>query len=334
VRQKQAPGIEAGTGISCSPLDYRGAARGARYEQWREEFGRQLMAVDFEPLAEGPIRRAVQAGALPGMRLARSTGTPLKFISTGANEDLVLILSSLSPVRVAMGSRSAELPARGVTLGDAAIAGAFGAQLRGGDYNALFFDRALLLRHCPDAESQVGTALACNPALWAVLDTYCKIATEQSVRFDAVAKQAVSRHLLDLATLILGGHKDDLDQARKRGLGAARLEAIKADVLSSIADPGLSVGAVAARHGIGSRYVQRLFERTGLSFTEFVLEQRLLEVARRLASPDHACRLISEIAYEAGFNDLSYFNLCFRRRFDTTPSDFRVESAGRAHSGS
>ncbi|RUX33774.1 helix-turn-helix domain-containing protein, partial [Mesorhizobium sp. M7A.F.Ca.CA.002.09.1.1] len=37
-----------------------------------------------------------------------------------------------------------------------------------------------------------------------------------------------------------------------------------------------------------------------------------------------AGRSITAIAYEAGFNDLSYFNRAFRRRYDATPSDVRA----------
>jgi AraC-like DNA-binding protein len=37
----------------------------------------------------------------------------------------------------------------------------------------------------------------------------------------------------------------------------------------------------------------------------------------------HADRTISTIAFNVGFNDLSYFNRTFRRRFGMTPSEAR-----------
>ena len=37
---------------------------------------------------------------------------------------------------------------------------------------------------------------------------------------------------------------------------------------------------------------------------------------------------IAQLAYSNGFNDISYFNRAFRRRFGVTPSDLR-EVAGK-----
>jgi AraC-like DNA-binding protein len=36
---------------------------------------------------------------------------------------------------------------------------------------------------------------------------------------------------------------------------------------------------------------------------------------------------VSAIAYEVGFSDLSYFNRCFRRRYNATPTDVREARA-------
>ena len=52
-----------------------------------------------------------------------------------------------------------------------------------------------------------------------------------------------------------------------------------------------------------------------------LLELRLRKAAQLLARP--AGRRISDIAFDCGFNDLSYFNRCFRRRFGLTPTAAR-----------
>ena len=86
---------------------------------------------------------------------------------------------------------------------------------------------------------------------------------------------------------------------------------------------------VAARHRVNPRYVQRLFEAEGATFSEFVLTERLMRVYQLLADPICQHLKVSEIAYQTGFSDLSYFNRSFRQRFGTTPSDIRMEALGR-----
>ena len=91
----------------------------------------------------------------------------------------------------------------------------------------------------------------------------------------------------------------------------------------------LSAGLVAARLGVTPRYVHLLLEETGRSFSHHVLERRLERAAALLRDPQWSHRKVADIAAEAGFNDLSYFNRAFRRHFLRDPSDIR-EAAGHA----
>ena len=104
---------------------------------------------------------------------------------------------------------------------------------------------------------------------------------------------------------------------------AARLQAIKSDIAANLEDDALALPAVAARHGVTPRYVHRLFEGEGVTYTQFVLRQRLERAYRMLRDTRMAGRSISAIAYDVGFGDLSYFNRAFRRRYGATPSDIR-----------
>jgi AraC-like DNA-binding protein len=77
------------------------------------------------------------------------------------------------------------------------------------------------------------------------------------------------------------------------------------------------------RHRIKPRWVQRLFESEGTTFTEYVLAQRLVRAHRLLTDPLYANQKVSTIALDIGFGDLSYFNRAFRQRYGTTPSELR-----------
>lgn len=103
----------------------------------------------------------------------------------------------------------------------------------------------------------------------------------------------------------------------------SRLSAIKAFILTRIDNPELCLEEVAAHQGISSSYVRKLFAAEGAKFTAFVLETRLQKVLQMLADPDSRGHAISTIALKCGFNDISYFNRVFRKRYGCTPSDLR-----------
>jgi AraC-like DNA-binding protein len=138
-------------------------------------------------------------------------------------------------------------------------------------------------------------------------------------------QQVAVTHVYDLAALALGATRDATEMARHRGLRAARMEAIKADIRTNLAREALSINEIASRQCVTPRYIQMLFEGEGTTFTEFVLNERLMRAHRMLTDLRFADRLISTIAFDVGFGDLSYFNNSFRRRFGATPSDVRAE---------
>ena len=78
--------------------------------------------------------------------------------------------------------------------------------------------------------------------------------------------------------------------------------------------------------GLAPRYIQRLFEAEGSTFSSFVLEQKLARAHRMLTDVRYATSTISAIAFAAGFGDLSYFHRVYRRRYGATPAETRNDA--------
>jgi len=105
-----------------------------------------------------------------------------------------------------------------------------------------------------------------------------------------------------------------------------QVEALFAFCRQNLHDPELSPQQAADHIGVSLRTLHARFRRTGQSFSRWLLDQRLQGCSVALRDPRQRPRNVSEIAYAWGFNDLSYFNRAFRRRFDMTPRGWR-ESA-------
>jgi len=161
-----------------------------------------------------------------------------------------------------------------------------------------------------------------TPAL-GLLTSYLRSVAENRLLEGADEEQLVTRHIHDLVALVAGASGDAARLASQHGLRAARLRAIRSDIVTHLDSPGLTVSAIARRHGVSVRYVHQLFAPTGGTFSEFVLEKRLARAWAQLRDAQFDDRTVSDIALGVGFGDLSYFNRTFRRRYGCAPRDVR-----------
>ena len=165
----------------------------------------------------------------------------------------------------------------------------------------------------------VGRELAPGGALSLAMD-YSDLLLTHTEAVDE-AGFAIAAHLMDLAALGLGARGDLVAAAQRRGLRAVRLKSVLMILEKRFAEPDFSAQRLAAAAGLSERYVNELLYEAGASFTMRLTEWRLRKAADMLAHAGD--RRISDIAFDCGFNDLSYFNRCFRRRFGLTPSAAR-----------
>jgi AraC-like DNA-binding protein len=157
-----------------------------------------------------------------------------------------------------------------------------------------------------------------------LLDNYLTVLESGQAVNTPELQQAVMAHIHDLVAVALGTTRDLLEVAGRRGIRAARLHAIKADIAKNLAQDDVSAGALAARHRVTPRYIHKLFEGEGTTLSKFVLVQRLSRVHRMLTDIRCAGQTIGALAFAAGFGDLSSFNHAFRHHYGTTPSDVRA----------
>jgi AraC-like DNA-binding protein len=156
-----------------------------------------------------------------------------------------------------------------------------------------------------------------------LLRKYLDVVADDEALAAPASQRLIVSHFYDLVALALGANGDAKALAADRTVGAVRLAAIKADIVANLDDGNLSTTTVAARNRVTVRYLHKLFESEGVTYSEFVLRERLARAYHNLKSPLHSRRAISTIAFDLGFNDLSYFNRAFRRRYNATPSEIR-----------
>lgn len=159
---------------------------------------------------------------------------------------------------------------------------------------------------------------------WRLFFGYARSLHKELNALDPVDAAQCASHVQDLALMALGATQEAAEVAAGRGVRAARLKAVKADVERHLTAPDLTADRIATRHGISPRYLRSLFENEGTSFGDFVATRRLALAHRMLSDPRNAASSIASVAMSAGFGDLSWFNARFRRAYGMTPKDVRA----------
>ncbi len=100
-----------------------------------------------------------------------------------------------------------------------------------------------------------------------------------------------------------------------------------------VEDPELGADALALKFHCSQRYVHKLFSTTGRSVGEHVNGLRILVCTRNLLDHAHQRATVAEIAFNAGFRDISHFNRLFKRSTGLAPREFRRALGLRAVDG-
>jgi AraC-like DNA-binding protein len=172
----------------------------------------------------------------------------------------------------------------------------------------------------------LGRLIPASTAALRLLVSYVEpLHTDVAVTLSAAEGRVVVDHVAELLTLIIGvGANAVATKSNGGGVRAARLAAVKSYIRERLGAVDLCIDDVAGSQSVSPRYVRKLFEGEGGSFSTYVAGERLARAHTMLTSARFRHLPISAIAFEVGFGDLSYFNRLFRRSYQATPSDVRV----------
>ena len=291
-----------------------------------EVYGRAFAKIDLDVPSDGELMIEAKLRSLPGLALVSMMSTEFRFHKPARlidHDDILMLIVDSGYWSATQFGRTVRLEA-----GDAVL--------------------------CTNAEVEAGTSFGRRVMLRVPKTAIAPAVLDLGTRFQRrripreteglrllrqdlravqnldLATPALQRltvaHIYDLMALTLGATRDAAITKDDRGVRAARLRAVKDDIARNLRHGDVSVAAIAARHRVSPRYLRKLFESEGVTFSEYVLDQRLAVAHRLLSDPRSAGEKIASVAFAAGFGDVSYFYRAFRRRYDLLPTDVRAQA--------
>ena len=305
--------------------------RPARFREFFEGLG---VRYDAERMGDDPIEIDLTLQGLPGMQFLSGRMQGVSWLRTctrtDPTEDVGLIINPEGRHLISQGGREVVLgdgEATLVSLSDPMIS----TPRPPGGLLVLRVPMPRLAPRLSRGHDCIARRIPFGTPALGLLTSYVGMAWKAPTLADRNLQQLLVSHLYDLMAVSIGATRDAAEEARDGGLRAARLHALKRDIAVHLDQSDLSVYSLATRHRYTPRFVQRLFEAEGTTFTDYVLAQRLARAREMLVDPRFDREKISTVAYDCGFGDVSYFNRAFRRLYGAAPSDIRAQAreAGR-----
>lgn len=288
--------------------------------EWREQYARHCLRLDFEPRNGAPFHFSLKP-ILEQPRVARTRLSPgavfrdAELVRDG-DDNFGLLISQSREIDTTHQGREVRLGFGDATMMQASRPGSAGSRESFGFSEVMVSPAEWDARSACPGDAVMRRLPRRSEALQ-LLRGYIRSLEKGA----AEACEVVRRHVVDLVVLAATPHRP-IGESRASAVVAARLAAVLGQIAACFQDPELSVSAVAQCQGISRRYLQRLLELSGISFTARGNELRLQRALALLGEPHK--RRISDIALEAGFSDISHFNRLFRARFGDTPRAVRA----------
>jgi AraC-like DNA-binding protein len=294
-----------------------------RLPVWREEFARAIVHVEIEPVSSEPFQAQATLGEVLDLRWMKFEGSAMRFhrtrqLAASGSDHVGLIINRDQGAPISHCNRE-------LTLDEGDALACFTDEpgiIAGRSHAGLLLPRRLLASRVRHLGNAVGTRIRSGSDALRLLKGYLNALPDELTTRSTQLQRAIVDHICELAALAIDPGRLT-DENSVSATAAARLELAMAYLRRHFDFPGLTISTVAGDQNISARYLQRLIETTGSTFSEHLNELRLQRAFTLLADPRFQRKQIAEIALRSGFSDVSYFNRMFRRRFGVTPRSVR-----------
>jgi AraC-like DNA-binding protein len=303
-------GVEFATG-QVDPAD--------RLPAWRELVNRVFLPLTITSLDAGCVfDGSVTGSGLGDLRVWAVKASPMRavrtsrHISASGHDDYLLALHLGGIAHAEQDGREVRLGPGDLALFDASRP--YSISFRDEFEHVIFQVPRSRLGGYRDIGAATATRVAAGSSAGRLVAPYLRTLADLAVSAGQQPPETFVDAGVDLAVSAL---------RRQPAHADPRLRALRDYAMSHLGDPALSPGDVALAGYTSVRQVHRLFAAGGVTFGDWVREQRLRLCHDDLADPRLRDLSIAEIAARHGFRSAAHFSRAFRARYGCSPGTIR-----------
>jgi AraC-like DNA-binding protein len=304
----------------------------APIDEWRERYARSVANIDFEPLS-GTTFHAAFTPIFEGLRIVRTALSPGavfrdKDLVKDGSDDFHFVISQSRRLDATQCGRDLQLDRGDATLMRLCVPGMMSSR-ECITAVVMVIPFAEFKARVADIDGAIAQRVPRRSGSLRLLYGYVRSLQRSPPGASAKVHETVRQHIIDLVALAVTPCAT-VGESELSAVATARLNAALEHIAVRFHEPDLDVSLIARSQGISPRYLQRLIETTGTTFTARLTELRLQRAFAVLTEARDDTRRITDIALQAGFSDISHFNRLFRRRFGDTPRGVLAQKVSKS----
>ncbi len=183
--------------------------------------------------------------------------------------------------------------------------------------------RHLLNARIANVEQLTASKLNTHDGIGAVTSRLIQSIVNELPTLEHGAFQSLAEPTIDsLSYSLIGSQGKQTELSQSQSLSLWR---VKQFIKHNLGNSELNAATIAAAVKLSPRYINKMFEQEQTSLMRFMTQQRIARCRHYLASQLHNHLSITEIAMQAGFNNMSHFSRVFREQYGMTPRYYRQQ---------
>jgi AraC-like DNA-binding protein len=304
-----------------------------RADYWQDAVSRAFVPLDVVLHEDAPAAATIVTRQVGLLRVSTVTAGPQtvtrspRSIARGGNETLTLTLMHQGAAERAQDGRNAVVRPGQFSLSDSRRP--FSKSLpQAFRLTSFQFPRSVLGVTDLELRALTATPFGEDEALSALLAGHLKRLDTSAGSVPAAQADRLATVTCDLLACLIQERQGRLVPEESTAVQAMLLR-VKEYVVRHLADPDLSLAAIAAAHHMSLRYLHKLFESEGVTAARWIQQQRLERCRKELARETAHAPTVATVAQSWGFPNSSHFSRVFRLAYGVSPRDYQATARGR-----
>nr|WSX75245.1 helix-turn-helix domain-containing protein [Streptomyces sp. NBC_00899] len=315
--------------VSTAPLSVSDRA-----DYWQDAVSRAFVPLDVVLHEDAPAAASIVTRQVGFMQVSTVTAGPQtvtrspRMIARDGKETLALTLLHRGTAERSQDGRDAVVRPGQFSLSDSRRP--FSKSLRQAfSLTSFHFPRSALAVTDLELQAVTATPFGEDEALSALLAGHLKRLGRSAGSVPVAQADRLAAVTCDLLACLIQERQGRLAPQEPAAVEAMLLR-VKEYMLQHLADPDLSLVAVAAAHHVSLRYLHKLFESEGVTAARWIQQQRLECCRRELARATSHAPTVAMVAQSWGFANASHFSRVFRLAYGTSPREYQAAARGRS----